>query len=436
MWKIIQASNPIWYVDATGNVIEKIKKQKLPYYYSIVCHDNINKQIIPLACFVTTSHTVSSISTNLTIIKDLLVANINASKYHAIAPIIVTDHSWALIGSIMKSFNQCTVLTYLIWCFDIFIKGEHEKAHYFWTKVYICSIHMLKIIIKHAKLVVNTPKKIKNALIFSFTLLQNSIHPDEFNSHLEDIFIIFNSQYETSSVKKSVSNLKEALALRGSGISFDFDEKIVKNLKNYIKDKVFLENESFTESILEHSPYTQYYGVMIKQFTINIQTELEAIHVQSLKYNEYFNPNLYNVINNKLYIAPLWCGHILQGNIFNPAATKLDNNTAEGWFNICKNKQLMGRVVMPSELVGSIYNRLLSKYFQFYHSITPIVVQLPQNNKKKDKYDEETWKDKRSKKDKKINGCFYKDANVFGVNNSIINPSLNRLDKTFNLSKL
>jgi len=244
MWKIIQASYPIWHFDATGGVIEKIKNQKIPYYYSIVFHDLVNKQILPIACFITTSHTINSIATNLSIIKDNIENNIGSNSYLAIAPIIVMDHSWALIGSVINSFNKTTVLIYLIWCFDVYIGQQSYKSNYFVSRIYICSIHMLKIIIKKTKKVANATKKARNALIFSFTLLQNSIKLREFNDYLEKIYILFNSKYETISMMSSLQYLKDALTLRETNLSFDYDEQQQReiDLSGNIRDKVFLEN--------------------------------------------------------------------------------------------------------------------------------------------------------------------------------------------------
>ena len=44
-----------------------------------------------------------------------------------IAPIIVTDNSWALIGAVMKAFNSCDTSKYINWCYDILI----EFARYY-----------------------------------------------------------------------------------------------------------------------------------------------------------------------------------------------------------------------------------------------------------------------------------------------------------------
>ncbi len=440
MWKIIQASYPIWHIDATGSVIEKIKNQKIPYYYSIVCHDLVNKQILPIACFVTTSHTINSITTNLSIIKDHVENNVSRTSHLPIAPIIVMDHSWALIGSVIKSFNKTTVLTYLIWCFDIYFNEENFKANYFATRVYICSIHMLKIIIKKAKKVANATKKGRNALIFSFTLLQNSVKLAEFNYHLENIYILFNSKYETLSMISSLNFLKDALALREISLSFDYEEKKEIDLRGNINGKVFLENTSFNENLKQESPFQHYYDDLIKTF----ESSLENNPVETnLEFNQYYNPDLFKIIRSKLYIMIFWSGLVLDNFKYSNSKvlTKLDDNTAEKWFEILKNRITQGQKVMPSELIGKLYNRLLAKYFEFYHKITPIFqLQMPKKQEKQNKAAEEIWVDKNEKsnknKKKGKKGFYYRDSSIFGSRNSnqgLINT--NRIKKTFDIGK-
>ena len=100
MWKIIKNKNPIWYFDSTGNIIKRVNDQKLPYYYSIVCHDNEFKQIIEIYSFVTTNQNVQSVSKYL----DYVSCLYDFLKI-PIAPIFVVDFSWVLINSILRIFK-------------------------------------------------------------------------------------------------------------------------------------------------------------------------------------------------------------------------------------------------------------------------------------------------------------------------------------------
>ena len=113
-WKVIQRINPVWHFDATGVILKPIQSQGPVYLYNIVCHDPVQKNIIPLAQFFTTQHSTHSISRYLLSIKNnFLKSCANKSDSFALAPIIVTDESWASINAISDIFNNCGKLNSL-----------------------------------------------------------------------------------------------------------------------------------------------------------------------------------------------------------------------------------------------------------------------------------------------------------------------------------
>jgi hypothetical protein len=116
--------SPVLYFDATSSVIDCIPKQKRPFLYSLVCHDSLNKTIIPICEFLTTQHTSKKVSQYLSAIK----SNLDDEMQSAIS-IIVTDFSWTLMHAIITTFNHCSVMTYLNWCFDhLYGKGIHSLS--------------------------------------------------------------------------------------------------------------------------------------------------------------------------------------------------------------------------------------------------------------------------------------------------------------------
>ena len=145
MLQIVSQNYPIWYFDATGSVHKQIKSQPKPFFYSLVFHDQKTKSIIPLAEFVTTDRSSSNISKYLAHIFNLIDnhAGINCKR---VAPIIVTDFSWALIYSVLKEFNSSTIINYLNWCFQILVYYQNNQniSNLFRTRIYLCSTHFLK----------------------------------------------------------------------------------------------------------------------------------------------------------------------------------------------------------------------------------------------------------------------------------------------------
>lgn len=72
-----------------------------------------------------------------------------ATKRNVLPKIIVTDMGWALIGSLLRVFNNCTMLEYLNWCYDLSFTKEAivlNKIVY-----YTCSTHFLKNMIRKTK---------------------------------------------------------------------------------------------------------------------------------------------------------------------------------------------------------------------------------------------------------------------------------------------
>ena len=165
MWNEALKKYPIIFFDATGNVHQDIKNQSKPLLYSMVFRDLNKKLIVPLAEFLTTSHDQINISKFLLSIKSKLDNN-------EVPKIVVTDMSWALMNSIMFTFNQCTISNYLSWCFNYLYKQSqiNNLPNLIKTKMYLCSTHYLHNLIKKVKKI-QTSEKSRKFFIFMFTLI-------------------------------------------------------------------------------------------------------------------------------------------------------------------------------------------------------------------------------------------------------------------------
>ena len=54
----------------------------------------------------------------------------HSTSFFKIAPIMVTDFSWALIRSAMRIFNNCDPYDYLNWTYEILIQyGENDTKN-------------------------------------------------------------------------------------------------------------------------------------------------------------------------------------------------------------------------------------------------------------------------------------------------------------------
>ena len=154
MWAIVQDKNPIWYFDATGGIINNVKGQKKPLLYSLVFHDKENQLILPVSEFFTTANDARTISTYLVQIKLALQNKIPKTKSFQIAPIIVTDFCWGLINAIMTTFNNCSVDTYINWCYEILFNDCSYTvflANVMKMIFVLCAVHFLKMVTKRVR---------------------------------------------------------------------------------------------------------------------------------------------------------------------------------------------------------------------------------------------------------------------------------------------
>ena len=111
-------------------------------------HDRIEKKILPLAEFVTTSHIADNISEFLNIIKNQIISKIPKRLPFRLAPIIVTDFGWVLINSVMNSFNNSNIKRYIDWCFKILLPDADtfQHMHCMNVRLIICCAHMIHLI--------------------------------------------------------------------------------------------------------------------------------------------------------------------------------------------------------------------------------------------------------------------------------------------------
>lgn len=222
MWQLIKKQNPVWYLDATGNIHKNVNSQNRLLFYTAVMHDIVNKQIIPFFDFISSSHTVFSITKYLNCAKNILS---KITTLNLIAPVIVCDFSWPLINSALLSFNNCTMNYYLKYTFSLLYKDnsnakviEMNNDNSFKncnTYLYLCSTHFLKSMIKKSKYYERKIEKtVINTFIFAFSLIQNSITVDQIENYMINVYNIFQNKYLDKTVTYSLEVLKTELINR------------------------------------------------------------------------------------------------------------------------------------------------------------------------------------------------------------------------------
>ena len=409
MWKKAKIQNPIWYFDATGSINKDVEGQKKPFFYSMAFHDSLHTSIIPFAEFVTTANDQNTISKYLSSIKVKLEEH---SKENLLPKIIVTDMGWALINAVMLSFNNCTVLNYLNWCFDMLFRPyDANLTKVMKIKSYLCSTHLLKNVAKKAKSIQVFSNHVRKTFIFMFTLIQNSVSIDQIDIYLKHIHNIFNNEFLDVSVYESLHFMAQEIRKRHlSSLNIDDtaspqQKERDKYFEDLLKESNIYISVDFEENVKQNSPFSNYYNLMIQKLnkTINEKKE-ESIKNCYLK-NEYFCPKLFGILEEKIHLLPLWTGLIIKDEIKNfKIKTRLTNNPVENWFGQLKNNLLCKKKKRPASiLVTILYKRLLSKFYEYYCA--------PKNKDQNEKKENnpkffETWSDKKTQKEKEKGNIF------------------------------
>ena len=380
MWFLIHQINPVWHFDASGSFLTRVKNQSLPLLYSIVVHDTKNKNILPIAEFFTTAHDGNNIGSYLSKIKHILELN-NLS----VSPLVVVDFSRPLINAILDVFNNSSIDEYLKWAYEFIVRKNHYIFGLMKTKLFLCSTHILKNIIKdyakiEKKFKYSKTKKynIKITFIQAFTLLQNSLSLNQFVKNLREIYFIFNSKELNFLVRESLLSLKKKSAEK----RYNLEKKIFdilndkKKRKNIAKKQ--LENTIIFKSKKQPSPFKFFFSKKINLFsqTISINsskpTVFSSFNVRSKLSNPYFCPSLFKIINNKLDLVPLWTG-ILIHETLKDQTSRVNNNPIENYFNNMRNhilgisKKLHYKSrLFPSEMLSLSFKWLNAKYKEFY----------------------------------------------------------------------
>ena len=149
---------------------------------------------MPIGEFITTSHTSNSIAHKLSEIRNFIIDSYPKGCLNVSPEIVVIDFSWASINAVNKTFNNnSSIMSFLNWTYDLLVMERNKLSlkEMFNTIIYICSIHILKNVIKKSKTVL-VEDKVRMAFIFCFALLQNCVNLNRFNYILFHVYKLFN----------------------------------------------------------------------------------------------------------------------------------------------------------------------------------------------------------------------------------------------------
>ncbi len=354
---MIEIARPIWHFDATSNIVGNYMGKR-GFLYSIVCHDTTKKKIIPVADFMSYSQTATDVSTYLFWLKLIF-----QRQSVPLPQIVVTDHDDTLINAIMFTFNNCSYFEYLAWSYQLIVNQKNINGKIKVVHV-LCATHKLKNVIDAAKKWSTKSdtkdKLVRKCFIYCFTLLQSAASIDDFETILEHVYVLFNTQYESSRVDNSYRSLQRFINQRGLET---IDTTGTRTRVEKIRDSSFRELKDISDDeirdknviLKHHSPWKIHFDrflTKIAAFHCVDDLEKDSFPVTSATSNKYNAPDLFKIIVELLHIVPLWSGimlndckkngsKILQDSLFN---NRLTNNLVENWFGQVKIKSLNSKI--------------------------------------------------------------------------------------------
>ncbi len=381
--------------------------------------------IVSLADFFTSSHTSMMISKYLFTIKALMLKCISPAMRAKIFPsYIVTDHSFALINSVLATFNNCTLLEYLNYTFHlIFDKKRAGSTNQ--IKMHICSVHFLKIIISK----VNEEKvsrDTRNFFIFCFTILQNATRIEVFERNLLHIYNVFMQPKLTQSCLVSINIIKSELKNRDMFTKIDLNpNQTTEDSQAFRKFKYVDFTKNSVQTIKKQSPFTLYFNRLLISYSKIVASYIDGCGTCEIA-NPLFQPRLMNIITSRLWHISMWTGILVHIEI---NQTRLSNNNVECYFKIFKNHWVKDQKskLMPSEVACMLNKKNKATYKQFYEPFDAAGANEKYTNLD---FTEETWKKNKKKRSK---GFYYKDINdeTIKMNDDQIVNNYNELTEVF-----
>lgn len=261
-----------------------------------------------------------SISNFLFQIKEIISFNNGSDDKYNTAPIIVMDQSFTLINAALNVFNNCSIIEYVNWAYEVLIQPNNlELISLMNTRVFYCSTHFFHKIATEANEVLNikkreenqnvmaSKKEIKTKFLQSFTILQNSSSMEDFDEILKNIYNIFCSEIYTLEVMESLKYLDNIIIDRNIDIYDVFRSKSTSIKRDNKLCELWYTEDTKKSDILKNlknnSKFNHYYNcLLIKIKNRNIQNPSHNVS------NRFFNMQLFELITGRLHFSCLWSG--------------------------------------------------------------------------------------------------------------------------------
>ena len=205
----------ILYIDATGNVVEKIPGFKRILLYTLALrHPYSNLVALPVAQYVTSSHTVTSIASFLMKFRE--VEKVVKNGVNVTPKLIMTDQSLAIIKACLKEFTGESMNDFMNRGFRV-VQGKANHEDLSKTIIHVCFSHIMNNTKKDlrknplGKRKKGEKKKIKDFVMTLFARLVECQTLHEMDELVRHAYLIMNSKNLTAKVQKSLEVIEHSI---------------------------------------------------------------------------------------------------------------------------------------------------------------------------------------------------------------------------------
>jgi len=352
------------YLDATGNVASKVPGQtkRLLYYSLTLPGGGQNVPPLPVCEMLTNEHSVPPITFWL------MQFIRKVSQYTKLrVQQVETDYSWALLQSVLLSFNKESIVSYLDRAFATCLKQKTWKEIQMYSVLHICSAHVLKAVTQSIGRK-TADKGLKECATFGFARLQNTTSMTTALKIFRSLCAVLMGKHNNNTVMihlKTMQDLIKKSKIPDTEDSETFQESPLAQEEDE-------EERRNAHTIVGRSPFTYEFKKVLEE--VKVEIEKEDAKTPHDGENPYFCPGIVDVLfDNYLGIFPLWSG-LLLGNLkryatdieddtFGPIKTRDTNCHVERWFGIVKHSILRKqKKLRPGTFVRYMYGSLQGRY--------------------------------------------------------------------------
>ena len=309
------APRDIVYFDATGSVVQKMSCYKRILYYALCVRHPFGKTPpLPVAEFISSSHSTESICRGLMLLREK-EKQIYSGKFSYPALVLV-DNSLAMILACLQAFNNETLPKYVDRTFRI-VRGKATEEDLKLTLIHVCYSHSMKWNKTMIEKLVQTRlskqnREVSNFFMYYFARLIESRRLDELSNLVKYGAVILKSKYLSQDVVKAVkaieSSINEYPHVTENVNEFNDaeDEGDTSAANDWGKGEGINDNEHAEEVLqeMEASSLAKYWENELEKVEASIAVPQK---LEQLQLNRYYNPKYYDYLRNrKLPTATLW----------------------------------------------------------------------------------------------------------------------------------